>query len=268
MEPLKRATKFPSEWEVADIIQRYPGWLTALSEGTIDNPETQPTQDELLAGYYDSAADSMGVYKQDGMPNRRYLKGHFTMCNPEILEMMRPVIDKRDDTSFAVLHHIMAGAHYGLKDEIENALHYQQLLGISYFDAVHLVRSFSLYAKGFSGIQIADPRFKPSTLKQHLAVRSLIATVQEITPREDWGVRSDDILRISEISLGKGRHALRLNDKHLMEVAVEYADYIDPICRVMVDRKITSGPAIRELAESVVESIRSGVAPSLITGIL
>lgn len=269
MEPLKRVTKLPSEYEVADIIKRFPGWLTALAEGTIENPETMPTNEELLANYFESATTDMRVYQQAGMPNKRYLKGHFEMCDPELLEALRPVIDKKDDTSFSVLHHLLSEGYFSpLKDEVESALHYQQLLGISYVDAAHLVRSFRMYAKGFCGAKITDPRVQPSSLKTHLAIRSIIQAVQEISNQSDWGTPIDGVLRTSDASLGNGQYDLSIIDPDLLSVTIDFPDEIDSICRVMADRNITHGPELRTLAEAAVASLRSGVAPALITGAL
>jgi hypothetical protein len=269
MEPLKRATKFPSEYEIADIIKRYPGWLTALAEGSIENPETPPTEAELLADHFQSAATEMRVLDQAGMPNRRYLKDAFQQYEPELMNTLRPIIDNRDETSFGVLHHMLSRGFRGNpKDEIKDALHYQQLLGISYLDAAHLVRSFSLYANRVAGTKIVDPRIDPSTLKQHLAIRSVIKTVQEIDSDHDWGVQAHDTLWTSDASLGNGQYTLRIVDLDLMSVALDFPDEIDSICRVMVDRKITNGPEVRSLAESVVEVLRSGASPALITGTL
>lgn len=269
MDPLKRVAVFPSDAELKDILRRYPGWLTAIAEGITENPERPATEKELLVSHFQKAADKMGVYVQEGMPARRYIKGHFEFPSVEFLKEIRLIIDRRDATSFGVLNHMVAKAMNGksVEDEVHDSLKYQKQLGISYFDAASLVRSFSFYAGGVYGITVPDPRKQPSALKTHLAIVRAVQTVQEIHPDAMWVIPKWGIQH-SPASLSDAHPTMGICDPDLLSLVIEYADYIETVCRVMVERSLIKGSELRPLVNPIIDSLRDGAAPSLATGTL
>lgn len=263
MESLQRTVKYPNAVELQSILDAYPGWLTAIANGTIENPEPEPTEYDLLVDTFTRIAHELGVYKQERMPDQRYLRGFLSEEQVDLMRELRPLVEKKDDTSFSILTHLLSSKsdYARINNEVVKALHYQNTLGVSYYDAAMLVRLPSAYA----GI-VADPSEDPSALHQHVALQKVVKALLSAIPHL-YLVANPTIGHSTKSFIG-GPAAYIIKGVKLVHFVTENAAEAEIICRIIEHHQIFKTDQIIAMATPAIEAVRNGTPPSLVTGTL